>query len=260
MKISVITVTYNAEKYVERTLKSVASQCFEKGDEAEHLVVDGMSKDDTLKLVAAYNHVRCVSEPDKGLYDAMNKGLQLAKGDYLVFLNAGDVLFDSKTLQRVIDTARRTCAEDKSKQLPAVVYGQTMHVDDDNHMIDMRHYWAPEILTVGSFWEGMLVCHQSFYVRTDIAREIKYDLQWRLSADYDWCIRVLKMGEKMKLSNANTRYILTRYLEGGISVQNHRISLQERMKIMAVHYGWTATARRHAEIVWNTLKSFFLKF
>lgn len=100
MRVSIITVTYNAEATLERTLKSVAQQTH---PDIEHLIMDGASKDRTVEIARQYPHATVVSEPDKGLYDAMNKGLQRATGDYLCFLNAGDVLHSHETITHIVE-------------------------------------------------------------------------------------------------------------------------------------------------------------
>ncbi|MCF0193757.1 MAG: glycosyltransferase [Bacteroidaceae bacterium] len=256
MKICVITVTYNAESTVERTLRSVASQAlrdevgiysaeYSQGRryEVEHWVLDGASGDGTVRIVKGYGHVMWKSERDNGIYDAMNKGLATASGDYLVFLNAGDALHDTHTLQHVFDTAEEWLVKDGA--LPAVIYGQTEWVDEDERFIDMRNHWAPERLTSRSFLTGMLVCHQAFYARIDLAKRERYDLRWRLSADYDWCIRVMRLAERMGLRMANTRYILASYLAEGMTTRHHAKSLRERLHIMARHYGWVPALWQH---------------
>lgn len=108
MKVSIITITYNAEKVLQRTLDSVRSQTYR---DMEHLIVDGASTDKTVAMADAYRQrasydavVR--SEPDMGIYDAMNKGLRLATGDYVVFMNAGDTFHDERTLERVLGGIR----------------------------------------------------------------------------------------------------------------------------------------------------------
>ena len=95
----------------------------------------------------------------------------------------------------------------------------------------------------------MLVCHQSFYVRTDLAREVRYDLRYRFSADFDWCIRVMKRAQKRRLKLVNTEAILTDYLSEGMTTQNHKKSLVERLHIMVEHYGWPTTLACHAWFV-----------
>ena len=266
MKISIITVTFNAGKTVERTLRSVASQRFEdsvgeytaeysqgREYEVEHWVVDGASGDNTMEVVCRYAQVKWVCEPDNGIYDAMNKGLRLATGDYIVFLNAGDALHDTDSLRNVFAAARE--AQAAGQPLPAVIYGQTEWVDEDERFIDMRNHWAPDRLTSRSFLKGMLVCHQAFYARTDLARETDYDLRWRFSADYDWCIRLMRTAERRHLPMVNTNYILASYLAEGMTTHNHTASLRERLRIMAHHYGWLAAFWQHVMLVLKNMWS-----
>lgn len=251
MKITVITVTFNAHDTIERTLLSVCNQRLEDSRgayyaqysqgrelEVEHRVVDGASSDDTIDIVRRYDYVLWQSEPDRGLYDAMNKGMAQATGDYIVFLNAGDTLHDDHTLQHVFDTVATVGS-------PAVVYGQTQWVDADARFVAMRNHWAPERLTSRSFLHGMMVCHQSFYVRADLAREVAYDLHWRFSSDYDWCIRIMRLAEHRGQPMVNTHYILTNYLSEGMTTRHHTASLRERMHIMARHYGCLPALWQH---------------
>lgn len=245
--ITVATVTYNAEGTLERTLRSVAEQDY---DRIEHLIVDGCSTDHTLSIVQRYveqnqarHGIRLICEPDNGLYDAMNKALQQAAGEYIVFLNAGDTLHAGDTISSVArqaDWVKGDCCN------PAILYGQTDLVDAEGRFLRHRRLAAPEQLTLHSFLHGMLVCHQSFYVRTDLARQELYDLQYRYSADYDWCIRLIRRAIRRRIPIVNTRLTLTDYLsEGGVTVRHHRASLCERLRIMAKHYGWPAAAMQH---------------
>lgn len=232
--ITLITVTYNAEATLERTLQSVARQTYQ---DYEHLIIDGASKDGTLALARRFasEHTTIVSEPDKGLYDAMNKGLRLAKGDYLCFLNAGDKLHSADTLQHVADAA--------AQGEVGVVYGHTDIVDDAGRFLFPRRLTPPEVLTWKSFRWGMLVCHQAFYVNRKIAQT--YDLNYRFSADFDWCIRSMKAGEQQGLRNVYVHEPLADYLSEGMTTRNHRASLKERFQIMAKHYGLFSTILRH---------------
>lgn len=179
------------------------------------------------------HHIRLIREPDNGLYDAMNKAILAAKGDYLVFLNAGDTFHDTQVLQDVTDQLLRY----NPARLPAVMYGETDLVDDEGRFLRHRRLATPERLTSRSFLQGMVVCHQSFYVRADFARAHLYDLQYRYSADYDWCIRIMKRAERRGLSLHNTHLILTDYLAEGMTTRNRRRSLKERFRIMSHHYG-----------------------
>ena len=177
---SIITVTWNAAEMIGPTLQSVQRQTF---SDYEMLIIDGASSDDTLNIVnaASIASLRVFSEPDKGLYDAMNKGIARARGRYIIFLNAGDAFADDTVLARL--------ALFKSDN-PGVIYGQTQLVNAQRRVVGKRHLTAPRHLTAASFLNGMLVCHQAFVARRDLVPE--YDLRYRLSADYDWCIKVLK--------------------------------------------------------------------
>ena len=238
--LSIITVTYNAELVLGPTLDSVASQTF-RGF-VEHIIIDGASKDRTMDLARTYKQehpeieVTVMSEPDKGLYDAMNKGLKLAKGEFVCFLNAGDRLHDNMTLEDIFDNAEHP------EQI-GIIYGDTNIVDLHGNFLRQRHLSAPEQLTWASFQKGMLVCHQSFYARRTLCP--MYDTRYRFSADVDWCIRVMKAGAEQGLTNLNMHSVLTDYLDGGMTGKNHRASLIERFRIMAHYYGLMTTIWNH---------------
>lgn len=238
-KFSIITVTYNAASVIVPTLESVHAQTYSN---YEYILVDGGSKDDTVAIAKAsgieFAHI--ISERDKGIYDAMNKGIALATGDYLCFLNAGDAFYAPDTLQTLADAIA------DEKELPDVLYGETAEVDENRNFVRMRRLQAPERLDWRSFRNGMLVCHQAFYARRDIAP--MYDLKYRLSADVDWCIKVMKRSKKMVNVNAT----VVNYLQNGISLQYHRKSLMERFNIMSKHYGLLPTVGRH---IWFVVRA-----
>ena len=186
IRFSIVTITYNAAACVSKTLESVQMQTYPY---VEHLIIDGSSTDDTVALAEAYrqesirlgnsHEVLISSEPDKGLYDAMNKGLAKATGDYILYLNAGDYLPESTTL----DTVANSVGE--GEEFPAVLYGDTDIVDAEGRFLRHRRLAPPEKLTWKSFRQGMLVCHQAFYARLDIAKRFTYDTRYRHSADVD---------------------------------------------------------------------------
>lgn len=242
-KFSIITVTYNAAAVVEPTLHSIISQSY---DNYEFILVDGGSSDDTVPKVRACgikaSHI--VSERDKGLYDAMNKGIKLATGDYLCFLNAGDSFHSPDVLEKMV------AAIDGEALFPDVLYGETAIVDDKRQFVRMRRLQAPEQLHWTSFKQGMLVCHQAFFARRDIAPE--YNLDYRYSADVDWCIRVMKRARKM----LKVKITIIDYLQDGLSIQHHRASLMERFNIMCKHYGVFSTLMHH---LWFILRALIKK-
>ena len=257
IKFSVITCTYNAADVVERTLESVLSQSW---PQVEHIIVDGASKDATMKFVDAYvaknrdedngHEVVSASERDRGLYDAMNKGIARATGDYVVFINAGDVFPDDHTLENISNDVN----ERSDGQLPAVLYGDTNIVDGSGALLHPRRLSPPEHLTWRSFRHGMLVCHQAFYARTDLAKAEPYDLRYRFSADVDWCIRIMKRAEREHLQLLRLPEVVANYLDGGMTNKNHRASLMERFRIMRHHYGLLSTLAMHAWFALRALK------
>ncbi len=231
---SIITVTWNAADVIAPTLESVQRQT---SSDYEMLIIDGASTDGTLDIVkrASISSLRVFSEPDKGLYDAMNKGIARAQGRYLIFLNAGDAFASDTVLARLAMLTGDN---------PGVIYGQTQLVDAGREVVGNRHLTAPKRLTVDSFLRGMVVCHQAFVARRDLVPE--YDLSYRLSADYDWCIRVLK---KSPLNAYAGRVPIISYLADGMTTRHHRKSLWERYRIMCHHYGTGQATLAHLAFI-----------
>lgn len=261
LKITVATVTYHAASLLPVTLDSVKEQVYPY---VEHVIVDGLSNDGTLEMVRDYvtetgklqplHEVKFVSEPDKGLYDAMNKALRMATGDYVLFLNAGDRLHDNTTLQQIAAMADAALSQGNAslpsdgklpQVLPAVIYGKTDVVDGEGHFLRERRLSPPEDLSWKSFQQGMLVCHQAFFARTDLAKLLPYQLKYRFSADFDWCIRVMREAAEKKIPLCNAHLVVADYLEGGLTTKNHRRSLMERFNIMRCHYGLLSTVSFH---------------
>ena len=259
IRITYVTITYNAAKVLQRTLDSVLQQDY---PDIVHLIIDGASTDDTLKLVDDYiarsnaaengHRIQVTSEPDKGIYDAMNKGLRSLDGDYVCFLNAGDFLPTPDTVSKIAEAATNTHHPSPNTQLPAVMYGDTDIVDGEGRFLHHRRLSPPEHLTWKSFRQGMLVCHQAFYARTDFAIATPYDMQYRYSADVDWCIRVMKAAEKENIPLLNLKMVVANYTEEGQTTLHHRESLMERYRVMEHHYGRIQTCLLH---VWFVIRA-----
>ena len=258
IRFSIITCTYQAASVLQRTLDSVLHQSY---SHLEHIILDGASTDDTVSMVKHYmeeneaqedciHDIIFTSERDNGLYDAMNKGIMKVTGDYLVFLNAGDVFPSPDTLEHIAGCVG------EGETLPGVLYGDTDIVDNNGHFLRHRRLSAPKKLTWRSFRSGMLVCHQAFYARTDIAKQNLYNLHFKLSADVDWCIRVMKTAAQQHLPLRNVNAVIVNYLVGGLSIKNHRASLKERFRVMCQHYGFCTTAIFH---VWFLIRSIIRK-
>ncbi len=254
IKITIVTCTYNCADTLDTTLQSVLCQDYAT---VEHLIVDGASKDATLEKAEEYkrksdamitgHEVVVVSEPDSGLYFAMNKALSMASGDYLVFLNAGDALPDSHTLADVAAVA------DGVEPLPGVLYGDTDLVDGEGRFLRHRRLAPPDNLSWRSFSDGMLVCHQAFYALVSIARNTLYNTDYRFSADVDWCIRIMKTARHEGRSLRRVRRVVVNYLAEGMTTKNHKASLRERFRVMRSHYGLFLTLWKHLWFVFRTV-------
>ncbi|MDE6391954.1 MAG: glycosyltransferase [Muribaculaceae bacterium] len=235
--ISIITITFNAARTITPTLLSIAGQTFR---EFEHIIVDGASGDETLSIARRFPDTRILSEKDSGLYDAMNKGIRLARGKYLLFLNSGDAFHSKDVLSAYASRAER--GDD-------IIYADTVIVDSARHIIGRRHLTAPASLTFRSFAKGMLVCHQAFMVRREIAPD--YDLRYRFSADYDWTVRCIKNSDPRKCTNLDM--IAIDYLSDGLTDKNKLRSLRERYRIMTRHYGAARTLANHVGFIFRAI-------
>lgn len=231
-KVSIITVVYNAAQLLEKTILSIKEQSWPN---IEYLIIDGGSTDGTKEIIAKHADRidYWISEADKGLYDAMNKGLKAATGDFVWFMNAGDLIYSPETLQKIFN--EHGSAHD-------IYYGDAMIVDSDYQEIGLRRLRPPEKLNWKSFKKGMLVCHQAIIVRRSLAD--LYNLDYPHSADFDWVIKALKKTSKI----VNTHMILANFLDGGQSKQTIKASLSERFKSMKKHYGLIPTLLQHVPI------------
>ena len=233
-KLSVITIVFNDARHIERTLLSVLNQTYAN---IEYIVVDGSSTDGTLDIIKLYKDriSKFVTEPDKGIYDAMNKGLALATGDYVLFMNSGDEFYSPDTVANVFASA----------DAADIYYGETEMIDAAGNILGRRRHKAPARFTWRSFKYGMSVSHQAIYIKRSLTE--LYDRQYQLSSDIDWIIRAAKKAEKI----VNVNQYVARYLVGGISKKKHRQSLLERFDIMKRYYGLLPTMFNHVLIAFN---------
>ena len=181
MKVSIITGTYNSEKSVRDTLACIAGQTH---SDIEHIIVDGVSKDQTLDIVAQFPHVaKVVSEPDKGIYDAMNKGIQLTSGEIVGILNSDDVYQDSQVIEKVVKAF-------ETEDIQAV-YGDLVYVDDKNLAKVVRN-WKSGSFNKDNFLNGWMPPHPTFFVRREVYEQYgKFDLEFSSAADYELMLRLL---------------------------------------------------------------------
>lgn len=198
LKLSIITVTFNAGELLKSTLESILCQ---EADGIELLIIDGKSTDDTLSIARLFeNHfdnLTIVSEPDNGIYDAMNKGINIAKGEYIFFLNAGDIFFDNSVLRKMLPQLNGS----------DVFYGDSYTYNDCHEVIPFR---------VGEFSKYRLtisnICHQTIFYPTSLLKKNKYECKYKIVAD-----RALNMKLWKKCHFSYIKIPVVLYLGGGIS-------------------------------------------
>lgn len=246
-KISVITIVFNGEELIERTIKSVLNQSYQH---VEYIIIDGNSRDKTLEIIQKYENriSKWISEPDKGLYDAMNKGLNLATGDFIIYMNAGDLFFQENVLENVFATSNLDFD---------ILYGETEFINDKMERIGLRSEVTPHKLPLNLKWQdmklGMVVCHQSIFIRRNIAP--LYDINHPICADIDWIIKSLKQTDKVK----NCQLVVSKYLVGGLSEKKLLLTLKDRFLVLKEHFGLTTTFIAHIRILFRAFSFKYFK-
>ena len=236
MKVSVITVCYNSEKTIEDTLTSVSSQIYSN---IEHIIIDGGSSDNTLNIIESNKSFINIikSEPDNGLYDAMNKGLELATGDIIGFLNSDDVYYSPNTILNVVNCFR------SSNSLS--VYGDLIYVSQDN--IDrIRRHWVSSCYNK-SFIRGWTPPHPSLFIKKCVYNDNgNFDTSFKLASDFDLMLRFFEISKissfylpeilvKMRLggkTNKSFYNILIQNIEILMSFKKHKISVNPMLYLI----------------------------
>lgn len=204
MKITIITATYNSAATVRDTLASVQSQSY---PDIEHLIIDGASSDATLSIVREFDHVAaCHSQKDRGIYDAMNRGISYATGDIVGILNSDDVYVNNTTIASVIQVFAETGAD--------AVYGDLNYVQADDLNKVVRR-WRAGAFDRQSFKWGWMPPHPSFFVKRELYEKFgKFNLEFRSAADYEL---MLRMAHKHQISCAYLPQVLVKMRTGGVS-------------------------------------------
>jgi len=180
-KISIVTVVYNDKKHLEKTIKSVINQTY---DNVEYIVIDGGSTDGAINIIKKYESkiFHWVSESDNGIYDAMNKGINLATGQWINFMNAGDIFYSSETLQEVF----------YNQQYEAeIIYG--------DYLAD-HGYFTERVAAknISQLWQGMAFCHQSAFISTQYHKKNKYSLRYSISGDFNFFYEAFQGGTRFQ--------------------------------------------------------------
>jgi glycosyltransferase involved in cell wall biosynthesis len=237
MKLSIITITYNNLEGLKKTLKVFEKISFK--NQIEYVIVDGGSSDGTKEYLESQSltHV-WVSEPDKGIYNAMNKGLALASGEFVWFLNSGDFVEDLSVIQTILSNLELDID---------AIYGETMIVNELGEHLGTRSELSsrklPNELNWTSFRMGMNVSHQSFIIRRALAET--YNESIKHVADIDWMIRSLKKCSKV----INLNQIIACFTVDGHSTVNRKQSNKERFNVLSKHYGYFPNLWAHLKIV-----------
>lgn len=201
MRFSIITVTLNAENTIRDTIESILGQSY---DEFEYIIVDGMSSDQTMEIISGYQRedkrIKCISGKDDGIYDAMNKGISMALGDYVAILNSGDY-FEPDSLKIINNNIQ----EESDYQ---IIYGMTRIVDNDD--------WQEITMRSHKFLHQGMICHQSVFVSRKIYADYGcYDLKYKYVADYDFMVR---MSLEKNILFTPVFEIVVNYRAGGVSM------------------------------------------
>ena len=220
MKISVITVTYNSAKTIADTMVSVGMQSYA---DIEHLVIDGASIDSTLKIVTSHMRpqTRLISESDDGIYAAMNKGLALASGEVVGFLNSDDLYADAFVLEKVANAFKDPAVE--------ACYADLVYVSQNNRRV--VRYWKSRSFIKGDFAKGWCPAHPTFYVRKSVIERLGlFDNTYKLAADVELMMRYLERGQ---IRSVYIPHILVRMRVGGATNQSWRNIREQNSEIFS---------------------------
>jgi len=211
-KITIVTVTYNARDFIEATIQSVIYQTYQN---IEYIIIDGGSDDGTLEIIKEYESVLAywVSEPDAGIYDAMNKGAAVATGDWINFLNAGDLLYSNDVLAEVF--------LDRDLVGVDLVYGNNIYQRANETIQQIAR-------PLKLFYKGMPFNHQSSFSRLSLTRKFQFDLTWKIQCEYEFLIKVYELGYKF----LHVDVCMAIYADGGYSEQNNMERTLERWLIV----------------------------
>ena len=202
MKISVITISYNAEDTIEKTLKSIENQSY---NNIEHIIIDGGSKDSTLEICNSFSHeAKIISELDNGVYDAFNKGLKLATGDVIGFLNADDTFYNENSIQDIVDAF--------SNNETDIVYGNLDYVNEESKVI---RNWISRPYEKGLVKKAWKPAHPTFYCKKEVYDRLGgYNDSFKIAGDFELCLRFLEINQ---VPSFYLNKKLVKMLVGGIS-------------------------------------------
>lgn len=220
-KFTIITVCYNAEKYIRKTIESVLSQNFQ---DYEYIIKDGKSKDATLSIINSMiepnDRFRIISDPDCGIYDAMNQAVSLARGEYVIFLNAGDCLIENCVLEKVNGFIQEQAVD--------VAYGDILQISKETEQLRKYRKICSKKLY---FLTGDCICHQAIFARTELFREKSFDTKYLVCADKEWQLYHIKKKKQF----AAMSFPVASVLQEGFSSAHVKDFERETLKCMCAY-------------------------
>lgn len=222
MKVSIITVCYNSEEYIEEAVKSALFQTYQN---IEYIIIDGKSTDGTLNIINKYKDriSKIISEKDEGIYDAMNKGAQVATGDIIYFLNSDDRLIDKEV---IMDAAKKF--EENNKV--SLIYGDVISEDRASGYEELWKFGDINNKNIIYEW----LCHQGVFAKRYLFNKFgMFDTRYKIAADYDWLLKIF-FNDNLRVVYFNRT--IARFLDGGTHVKYRDLNDEERFKIKLKYY------------------------
>jgi glycosyltransferase involved in cell wall biosynthesis len=213
-KVSIITVTFNAEKYLEQTIKSVIEQDYPN---IEYIIIDGNSSDKTTDIIKRYESYLSywLSEPDSGIYDAMNKSINVATGEWIIFMNAGDTFFEKLNITNFINDV---------KNETELYNGSINFINEDTKEKVFKPPYG-----LDKIWITVPAWHQASFIRTSLMKKYMYSLEYKIAGDHDFYLKCFINDHKFQFSNQ----IISNMIDGGLHAQQNKLAYIESMHIIA---------------------------
>ncbi|MDB3947347.1 glycosyltransferase [Candidatus Pelagibacter sp.] len=253
LKISIITVCLNSEKTIKTTLDSVANQSFKL---IEHIIIDGKSTDKTISIVKKYSHItKIISEPDKGIYDAMNKGIKIANGDIICFLNSDDFYANDEVLSRATNIFNSSSSVD-------ACYADLVYTDSLDIFKNIR-YWKSKKFVPGLFSKGWCPPHTTFFARKSIYMQFgNFNLEYKIASDVELMMRFLEVYKinalyvpelwiKMRsggVTNKNLKNIITQNKEILHALKSHKLFVNKLVFFVSKFFSRSIQFLRNSEL------------
>lgn len=226
MKVSIVTICYNAESTISDTIQSVLDQDYPN---IEYIIIDGSSKDKTLEIVTSFdsNKIHLTSEPDKGLYDALNKGFMKANGDIIACLHADDKYAHPKVISDIVK---------QFVNLKVEAISSSVHIFKDNQFDKPFRKYKANAFKLWQFRFGIQPPHPGFFVSKEVLQKVGYfDIAYRISGDFDWLLRLIKLN---KTKVHYTPYVSVFMRDGGLSAsgwKSKKLMNQEDLRSLKTH-------------------------